>query len=632
MAEPNKKPSTQELLFRLRASRRNRPVMPSPQIVNEPDAVNETLRASGALQRQEAARRDIEFRQQQQEREQQAQTARRNNYRARKRVEREQAQQQGQQMFSFPVEWMTDEQVDAAIAQEQRDAQFRANQPQLRQGTDWSKYTPEARHAMGYYTQEEREQAARMNDMRSSTFFGNVMPNFGRQAAYNNPGAEMDAFRGTATYFPNAVVTGMGFNLPSATTAAASGLRTGWQTAKVAGANLGQRAVSATTTAARQAAPIVTNPRWAATTAAVATPMVAAASDGAEQSGGFWNWVGNHPMESLLIGTIAYKGGRGLWNRRGKLRIPAEPTEGRPARFTEAAPERGEGTWSYNPAEYPPHMRREPMLEDYQIRVEQPSQPRPAAFAEAEPPMPTGLRPKEKGKAAQWDAQNQAHQEWKARRAQYDADNAELNRQWDEYEGPTRYDDAQFQAAHDEWSRTAQSDYDAAMQRHQADVADYNAEQARLDQEYNDATAGYNQRKAANEKAWQTYHESDPYKQWLERKNGVLNFRTKAWNGVKNSWYGVKNNWYWAVPAGIVGYNWLTGGYSDQQGNPTNNPNGDNTPNDSTTTLPAGFRPIKGINDSGQVVVQSASGRPDSIIQIEPLTRNRFGRGESQDQ
>lgn len=31
--------------------------------------------------------------------------------------------------------------------------------------------------------------------MRSSTFLGNVMPNFGRQAAYNNPGAEMDAFR-----------------------------------------------------------------------------------------------------------------------------------------------------------------------------------------------------------------------------------------------------------------------------------------------------------------------------------------------------------------------------------------------------------------------------------------------------
>lgn len=38
----------------------------------------------------------------------------------------------------------------------------------------------------------------------------------------------MEAFKGTATYFPNAVVSGMSFGLPSATTATASGLRTGW--------------------------------------------------------------------------------------------------------------------------------------------------------------------------------------------------------------------------------------------------------------------------------------------------------------------------------------------------------------------------------------------------------------------
>lgn len=43
------------------------------------------------------------------------------------------------------------------------------------------------------------------------------MPNFGRQAAYNNPGAEMDAFRQTALYMPNAVVAGSSFGLPSAT-------------------------------------------------------------------------------------------------------------------------------------------------------------------------------------------------------------------------------------------------------------------------------------------------------------------------------------------------------------------------------------------------------------------------------
>lgn len=148
------------------------------------------------------------------------------------------------------------------------------------------------------------------------------------------------------------------------------------------------------------------------------TPMVAAANDGAEQSGGFWNWVEDHPMESILIGSLAYKGGRGLWNKgANRLRIPAEPSEGRPARFTETAPTRGEGAWSYNPADYPPAMRREPVLDDYRIVVEQPSQPRPAAFAEVEPPKPTGLRPKKKGEAAKWDAQNQAHQEWEARRA-----------------------------------------------------------------------------------------------------------------------------------------------------------------------------------------------------------------------
>lgn len=123
---------------------------------------------------------------------------------------------------------MSDDAVDAAIAQERMEAERRARQPQIGPATDWSQYSPEARHAMGYYTPEEREYAARLNDIRSSTVFGNVMPNFGRWAAYNNPAAEMDAFRWTAMYVPNAVVSGMGFGLPSATTAIANGFRTGW--------------------------------------------------------------------------------------------------------------------------------------------------------------------------------------------------------------------------------------------------------------------------------------------------------------------------------------------------------------------------------------------------------------------
>ena len=52
---------------------------------------------------------------------------------------------------------MSDADVDAAMAWERMKAEWRAREPQLRQGTDWRKYSPEARHAMGVYTQEERE-------------------------------------------------------------------------------------------------------------------------------------------------------------------------------------------------------------------------------------------------------------------------------------------------------------------------------------------------------------------------------------------------------------------------------------------------------------------------------------------
>ena len=595
-------------------------------LVAKPDAINETMRASGFGPKRMA--QDKAMAEQLIQRAESQKRAR-TNYRRRKKAEQDRRRQQGQLVTEPSPNMMSDAAVDAAMAWERIEAEHRAStQHQLRQGTDWRKYSPEARRAMGYYTPEEREYAARLNDMRSSTVFGNVMPNFGRQFAYNNPAAEMDAFRGTAMYVPNAVVSGMGFGLPSATTATANGFRTGWQAARATGANLGQKTVSAASTAARQAAPIVTNPRWAATTAIAATPTTMDAADGSEQSGGFWNWVVDHPMESMFLGALAYKGGKGLWNKGvSKLRIPAEPTEGRPARFTEAVPERGASKWGYNPADRPPQMRGEPQLIDYKIITEQPSQPRPAAFAEIEPPKPAGLRPREKGKAAQWDAQNQAHREWEARKAQYDADNADLNRQWDKYEqaqhGPQSYDEARFQADYDKWSRTAQADYDAAMQRHQQDVADYNAEQYRLDQDYNTAMSEYNQRKKANEQAWEAYYESDPYKQWLERKNRVLNFRTGAWNGVKN-------NWYWVVPGGFMGYKWMTGGYSsaDEQDGSTNKKN-NTAPTDSTTTLPSGFRPIVGINDQNQVVVPNAAGRPDSIVDIEPLIRKRFGRGES---
>ena len=582
------------------------------QYVAVPDAVNETLRTSGHLQRIEAEKRVAKADRKRKESDKRAQVARRNSYRKRKAAEQAYKRQAGQNVTELPAALMTDQMVDAAIAQEQREAQWSANQPQFTQGRDWSSYSPEARHAMGYYTPEEREYAAQLNDMRSNTIFGNVMPNFGHQAAYNNPAAEFSAFRGIATYLPNALVSGMGFGLPSATTATANGLRTGWQTARTAGANLGQSTRAAVSTAVRQAAPVVTNPRWATTTATVAAPMAAAAQDGSEQNEGFLDWVTGHPMESIFIGGLAFKGGKGLFNRGRRLfMVPSEPTEGRPASFTEAMPERGTAKWTYNPAERPPSMKPEPVLEDYRM-----------LHIEGQ---------------AQWDAQNRAHQEWETRRNQYEADNAELNKQWSEYDynqQHPQYNEEMFKTDHDNWSRTAQADYDAAMKQHQADVEDYNAEKAKLDQEYDTAVNDYNQRKAANEQAWKTYHESDPYKKWLKRKNRVQNFKNNFKNSGSNLWKNYWKNFYITIPGTYVGYKFITKGYSDQpqqaqqgaqKGNVSNKDSVSAvTTNSAVTQDSVVARPYIDITPDGRAVVQGKNGEPNDTIVLKTYEVGEF--------
>lgn len=307
MAEPKSKSSQQTPLERLKSLRARHRQFTRPQIVAQPDAINETLRADGTYQRLEFQRRKMEDRQRREQEQQRAQSFRRANYRARKRAEREQAQQNGQaNPLEFPVELMSDAAIDAAIEQERRDAEFRANQPQIGPANPVWSYPAETRRALGYYTREEREQAARLNDMRSSTVFGNVMPNFGRQAAYNNPGAEMDAFRQTALYMPSAVVAGSSFGLPSATQATIAGAKAGWQTV----GNLAQRTFSAGTQAVKSAAPVVTNPRWAATTATFTVPAVAQASDGGDYTGlGFGIGI------PLAIGVGAYLTKGKLWGK-----------------------------------------------------------------------------------------------------------------------------------------------------------------------------------------------------------------------------------------------------------------------------------------------------------------------------
>lgn len=304
MAEPNSK--------RPPIRRRISPIT-RQQIVAQPDAINETLRADGTLQRIEFQKRQVEEKQRREQNEQKARSFQRANYRTRMKAQREQARQNGQvNPVEFPVELMSDAAIDAAIEKERRDAEFMARQPQIGPANPVWSYPAETRRALGYYTNEEREQAAKLNDMRSSTFLGNVMPNFGRQAAYNNPGAEMDAFRQTALYMPNAALAGSSMGLPSASTAIAGGLRQGWQTA----GNVGTRMLNATTQGAKAAVPVVTNPRWAATAATVTVPTVADAAVTAGDGGG-----SSDSYAPAILGTLATLGlGYGTYKGYGTLK------------------------------------------------------------------------------------------------------------------------------------------------------------------------------------------------------------------------------------------------------------------------------------------------------------------------
>ena len=162
---------------------------------------------------------------------------------------------------------------------------YKENQPPVISSANpvWG-YSPEVRRELGYYTQDEREQAAKMNEMRSSTFLGNVMPNFGPQFAYMNPGVEYDAYRQTGLYLPNSFMLGTSFTAPSATYTTLSGLKSGLQTA----GNISQKVGSAVTTAAKEAIPVVTNPRWAAGTLAFTVPGLAHAANEAVNEGSYW--------------------------------------------------------------------------------------------------------------------------------------------------------------------------------------------------------------------------------------------------------------------------------------------------------------------------------------------------------
>lgn len=626
MAKQKSESPQQTPLERLESLRARHRKFSRPQIVTQPDAINETLRADGTYQRQELQRKVMEDRQRREQEQQRTQSSRRSNYRARKKAERERAQQNGQVNPSeFPVELMSDAAVDAALAQEARDAAFRASQPQIGPANPVWSYPAETRRALGYYTQEEREQAARLNDMRSSTFFGNVMPNFGRQAAYNNPGAEMNAFRQTALYMPNAVVAGSSFGLPSATQATLAGAKAGWQTA----GNLAQRTWQAGTQAARSATPVVTNPRWAATTATFMVPATAQASNGDNYSALGWGigvpltlGIGAYVTKGKLWGKTpttvppiqyAYKPDRRLftweyptsWARRQRKAIRDSKMAGAIDEWNEIV---GDPTkeqafinkYNIREAEGTPQYVEREVTEPKTYRV-------PKMETVTEPVMesvpssllgPDGLpimtqRPK-------LDANGDPVTQIVSREVK------------DVYGDPVMYDkpllDEQGQPVMVTYTHT-----EPKLGNDGKQIVTYNP----IDRK--DVPLFLHGR-------LQTYTSTLGDVDNMVLRGPTLN--QKAWMDMRNT--GRVGTWLGGLSIpGFIGYKWLTSP-SEAPANNANNPNGDNAPADSTA-LPAGFRSIQGVNNStGQIVVPNAAGRPDSVITIEPIKRSRFGRGDNQ--
>ena len=307
MAEPQKQSST-ELLSRLRASRRSRvPELQRQQIVAEPDAVNETLRASGALQRMEHQRMQAQIQQQQKEAQERQRVQARTSYRKRKAAQQQQAKQSGQPaaIFELPAKWMSDEAVDAAIAQEQREAQFRASQPQLSQGYDRPKID----------TERLADQYATVSNFYAALGSPNMMPMNTAQVKANPYVATQQLDFGlnnpALTTLQIATPTGPG-------TGAFGAAKTAFQTGMLATKPLVARTVAATGQAARAGGRALAQnaPRLAGNAIVLGVPASASAAvtagDGGETSGSY---------APAIFGTLATAvGGYGLYKGYGTLK------------------------------------------------------------------------------------------------------------------------------------------------------------------------------------------------------------------------------------------------------------------------------------------------------------------------
>lgn len=164
----------------------------------------------------------------------------------------------------------TDEQIDEMI---KRQALLASNTPQIRQGRTEGEEAILRQNGL-LYNEQDLIDAQNLAQAHNASFFGSmVAPSISPELAASNPGYVREVVRGDASVLPNAFVSGLTFGTPSATAAAVSGARQGWQTA----GNMAARAWNAATQGAKAAAPVVINPRWAAVTGAVTIPSVAEA-------------------------------------------------------------------------------------------------------------------------------------------------------------------------------------------------------------------------------------------------------------------------------------------------------------------------------------------------------------------
>lgn len=349
--------------------------------------------------------------------------------------------------------------------------------------------------------------------------------------------------------------------------------------------------------------------RTTATAAAIGTPVMAAASD-AQQANpqgswyeNMWSTIKDNPAESAFAAWMLWKGGKGLRNRY--LREPA----GRPAKFTEPRPTRGEGELE---EPYQPFKLREPMREDFMVTpdgIPEPSMPRPVEFAEPAPPKPTGLRPKKGKKAREWDQQNQAYSDWEARRDAHNQSQEEARQAWEAYDyqsAPTPYfDEALYNERHQNWVENHQRYDEEEIARYNREMEAYRAEQGRLDTEHQAATRDWEARKTANEQAVKAYEEGDPYKQWLARRQNWRN---------RGQW--VKNNLVGLGLGGWVFGSHLFGGDGNTTAPVVGNPNGDAQTDSTQVATPDSVRVRNfiSVTPDGRVVAPNVSGTGNDTI------------------